>query len=451
MQLGIVIVSGLKEIGANKVRAALSMLGIVLGVSSLVASSALVKGMENGMKEALVAIGGVEKVDVYETEVPAHQDHLADQAVGCTLRDVLALQQSAPLIRLVTPEIRLTDVVLTRGERSFVPWSFIGTSSTALEMNHQALSHGRMFSEVDDELARNVCVIGTAIRDALFGSPEQTGGEIIPIGERININSEPFTIIGLLQHCESQQERRERQQAAKKTSAGLRVLGITTPERRRAAHIFDNKNATIYAPLRTVRMKLRPVYDREDSINARLTSFSFQVCDVGLMEQSLQQAQNVLLQTHRGIADFALHTQENWDGTANQAARNARWSGGIIAAISLLVGGLNIVNIMLAGINERVREIGIRKAVGATSVHVFMEFLSESIVIALIGGLAGLVTAYSLVQILAALSPLENAPVITWEALALAFACSAAVGLLAGLMPSFRAARLNPVAAIRNE
>jgi putative ABC transport system permease protein len=126
-------------------------------------------------------------------------------------------------------------------------------------------------------------------------------------------------------------------------------------------------------------------------------------------------------------------------------------SGGIISAISLLVGGIGIMNIMLASITERIREIGIRKAVGASNFNVFVQIIVESVVIAVMGGIAGLVASYGLVQILAVVSPTENTPVITVDSMGVAFIFSALVGVLAGLIPAFRAAKLHPIQALRYE
>jgi putative ABC transport system permease protein len=135
----------------------------------------------------------------------------------------------------------------------------------------------------------------------------------------------------------------------------------------------------------------------------------------------------------------------------NIAIRNARMSGGIIAAISLLVGGIGIMNIMLASITERVREIGLRKAVGATTLSIFTQILVESIVIGVIGGLAGLAVSYGFVRVLADLTPTGNSPVITMESMGMAFAFSACVGLLAGLIPAVKASKLDPIQALRYE
>jgi putative ABC transport system permease protein len=124
-------------------------------------------------------------------------------------------------------------------------------------------------------------------------------------------------------------------------------------------------------------------------------------------------------------------------------------SGGIIAGISLLVGGIGIMNIMLASISERIREIGIRKAVGAGSGDVFIQILIESTVIAIVGGATGLATSFGLIKLIGIITPTDNAPVITIGSMALAFGASVGIGILAGLIPAFKAARMNVIQALR--
>src|SRR5262249_51326632 len=131
------------------------------------------------------------------------------------------------------------------------------------------------------------------------------------------------------------------------------------------------------------------------------------------LESSLQQARNVLMLTHRGIEDFNFRTQENQLESIDQQIRNARMSGGVIAVISLLVGGIGIMNIMLASINERIREIGICKAVGATALAIFTQVLIESVVIALLGAALGVAASFGFVKLLEQISPTSNTPVIT--------------------------------------
>lgn len=478
-QLDTTVLAGLREIWAHKFRSLLTMLGIILGVSSLVAMSALVKGMEKGAKEALIAIGGLQKLRVEPNDVPIEQRHLMDQAVGITMNDVRALQASAPLVTRLSPEMRLNATITARN-KSFRAWNCVGVWAVAAEMNEHVIEHGRMLNELDDEMARNVCVIGTATRDELWGSPEKAGREINPVGETISINGLPFTVVGMFQHYESETERKAREfaklQAAKKKDSGVsRDRGWGGGGRRRGGGVFMFKNSTVYIPLNTMWMKFRSGMASGSSgwggrggggrssfistnatagmivVDPRLSVLEVKIASSDLLPEALQQIQNVLLSTHKGIEDFSLETRQDWADQIDTFIHNARLSGGLIAGISLLVGGIGIMNIMLASITERVREIGIRKSVGASTADIFIQILVESVVIAVLGGLVGVTTSFALVQMLSSFSPTDNEPIITGTAMAVAFGFSVLVGILAGVFPAIKAARMNPIQALRYE
>jgi len=461
----ITIQTGLREIWAHKFRSLLTMLGIILGVSSLVAMSALVAGMEKGAREALIALGGLEKVRVEAQELPVEQRHLSDEAVGITMKDVWALKQGAPLITRISPEMRLPATLSANGKR-FRPWNCVGVWPVAVEMNEHVVEYGRMFNELDDEMARSVCVIGTATRNELWGDPEKIGREINPVGDTIFVNGVPFTVIGMFQHYESEQDRKARELA--KAQAGQPPAAAVVRNRgwggRSGGGVFAFKNRTVYFPLNTVWMKFRsgatwaalnsggsggtPAGATGDP---RLSSLEVKVTSVDLLTEALQQIRNVLMSTHKGIEDFTFRTQEDWAEQIKTFIHNARMSGGLIAGISLLVGGIGIMNIMLASISERVREIGIRKSVGASTSDIFIQILVESVVIAVLGGLAGLVTSFALIKMIRSFSPTGNVPIVTLTALAVAFGFSALVGVVAGIFPAIKAAKLNPIQALRYE
>ena len=455
MNLYNAILIGLKDIWAHKFRTLLTMLGIVLGVSSLVAMAAVITGMEKGMKESMIAMGGLDKVRIDDEDVPVWQDHLRDQSPGRLIRDVYALQASAPLVKTISPEMRLdwrSTRVTSKGKTASTS-EIVGVWPAVLEMNLYELEHGRFFCDLDEEFANSVCVIGTGVRDQLFGSPEQTGETIVPIGKTIQIGGQPFTIVGMFRHYESEQERKLKELAKKQqqeTKGGVkRQRGWSGAKKWGDA--FWRKNNVVYMPLNTAWIKFRAASNEDGTPDPRLTDIDIKIADLDLLEPALQQARNVMLTMHNGIVDFEFETEENQINDIRTRIRNMRISQGVIAGLSLLVGGIGIMNIMLASINERIREIGTCKAVGASSEAIFTQILVESIAVALIGAVVGLAFSFVLVELIELASPAQNSPIITTPPMLLAVAFSALVGVVAGIFPAYKAAGLHPIQALRDE
>ena len=191
-------------------------------------------------------------------------------------------------------------------------------------------------------------------------------------------------------------------------------------------------------PLNTMWMKLKAGQTNLPPM-PRLTGLEIRIRDVDRINAALTQIRNTLLVNHRGIEDFAFRTQEDWADQIQVSVRNARLSGGLIAGISLFVGGIGIMNIM----------IGIRKAVGAGAFDIFTQIVVESVTIAVVGGFLGLGFSRAVVWLISEMTPTDNAPIITWGAMLFAFAFSALIGVLAGLFPALKAARMNVIQSLR--
>jgi len=261
---------------------------------------------------------------------------------------VVALKASAPLVNRLSPEMR-SPASLSANGKAFRPWNMAGVWPVALEMNEHEIAYGRMFNELDDEMARSVCVIGTATRDELWGAPEKVGREIIPVGETLFINHVPFTIIGMFKHYESEQERKAREYALAHPvepdkGAVKRDRGRGGGRKRGNNFVFYLKNATVYIPLNTMWMKFRagavftgynsapPAPRRRPRPRSAPVFARTKNCKRRCAARALQQIRNVLMCTHKGIEDFSFRTQEDWAEQINTFIRNARLSGGLIAA-----------------------------------------------------------------------------------------------------------------------
>lgn len=445
MNLWLGLIMGFKEIWAHKFRSFLTMLGVILGVASLLSMFSLTAGMARGMREYMTQVGGIEFVGVITQEVPPHQEYLWEISPGRTIMDAEAIAKAKNLVTYVSPVVDISANVVAGAE------NFRGEVKGAwpdyMPINKHKVEVGRDLSWLDVEAAQHVAVIGRSVVDKLW--PDIPGYNAV--GETITINLRPFRVIGIFEYYERDEDKRRRE-------LGLTAGGPAASGRRRTeggwgrGGPFGRKNSQIVIPITTAFYEFRSanlVGKEDQGPNNKLDALVFQIADTTRFHETLDRVTEILKVTHRGIEDFGFDTREEWFDRIEQNVRSVRASGGLIAGISLIVGGIGITNIMLASITERIREIGVRRAVGAKGRDIFVQIVVESAVIGFIGGLLGLIASLGVMRLLVAISPVENAPVLELNNVLISFSFAVVIGVISGLYPAWKAARIEPIEALR--
>jgi len=391
---------------ANKMRSLLTMLGIIIGVAAVIAMMALGQGAQVAVKKSIQSMGN-NLLSVFPGQFRGPGSSLG-QARPLSLDDAVAIGSSIPGVVAVAPEMN-RNAQVKHEEKS---WNthVVGTTPDYQGVRNFPLASGAFFGETDLAGKRKVCVIGETVRQNLFDEGED------PLGQTIKINRVNFTVIGLL---------------GKKGSAG-----------------FSDQDDQIMVPLTTAIARLFG-----GSRNRGLSTISVQATSESAMPGVQDQIASMLRREHKlgpqDEDDFMVRSQTEILKAMQSTTQTFTFLLAGIALVSLLVGGIGIMNIMLVSVTERTREIGVRKAVGARPSDILGQFLIESVVLSLVGGVIGILLGVVGAQLLSQLAGWNT--LILPGSILLAFLFSSSVGVFFGYYPARRAAGMDPIVALRWE
>lgn len=400
---------GLGQIWAHKLRSLLSLLSVFLGVASLIVIMGFINGLFVGWEANIYESGGIEKVAIFDDYLPKYQRQMKSLSRGKTLADAEAIRALCHNITAVSPEIDLDSTLIAHAKTYSVRTQ--GVTPGIFPINRYEVVKGRLITDRDVQERKQVAVIGQTVNEMLFVK----SGD--PIGQSISINGVTFTVVGLL----------------KKYSL---IRGDYDA--------LETKNQIAFIPITTLQ-------DRFNS-SPKLTWLNVQVKDLTYMSQTVQEITNVLSHTHRGLKDFRVDTAADELADFNSTKGGFEFAGQAIGLVTLLIGGVGITNLMLASVSERMREIGICKAVGATGTDIFVQVLAEAICLSGIGGAMGVgVGALAVAVLQSYMTGSMFSPVFSLMAGIVGFGFSLVIGSVAGVYPAFQASRLDPIEALRYE
>jgi putative ABC transport system permease protein len=389
----------------NKMRSVLTALGIIIGVAAVIA----MVGIGDGAKaqvEAQIASLGRNVIIIMAGSVTSSGIHTGWGSAG-TLKidDALAIQRELPDVTVVSPEIRSSAQVAAGNQNWFT--QILGESEDYFDLRAWPLEAGASFSSQDVRSANKVCIVGRTIAKQLYSGEE-------PLGQIIRVKGVPFTIVGVL------------------SSKGLSVMG-------------QDQDDVIVMPYTSAMKRVVG--------GTTFRGINIQVSGPAALATTQQQIISLLRQRH-GIHpgkddDFTVRTQEEIAAMATSTSRVMSALLGAIASVSLVVGGIGIMNIMLVSVTERTREIGIRMAVGAHGGDILLQFLIEAVALSSAGGIIGIILGITTSKILSSVA--HWPALVSVSSIVVAFLFSAAVGIFFGFYPARKASRLDPIEALRYE
>jgi len=402
--IGEVVRAALASLRANTLRSLLTMLGIIIGVAAVIAMIALGKGAEGAVKDRIARLG--------TTTLQINPQHVRQGGIGTasfaklTYDDVKAIEERALSIAGVTPQQDRNLQVVWRNKNTNV--QVTGTTPNFLDVRGFSIDVGSMFTAADDQGRQRVAVLGADVLPLL----DMTDPQAI-LGEPIRISGRLFRVIGVL---------------ARKGATG-----------------FGDNDEQILIPFGTGRFRLFGT-DRINDIWARVVAPESVDVAMGEIQTALRRSHRL---SESGPNDFSIRNQADILSTLSETTETFTTLLAGIAAVSLLVGGIGIMNIMLVSVTERTREIGIRKALGATRGNILLQFLVEAVVLCIAGGIVGIGLGAGTSSVLRLSFGWQTA--LNTPALVIAFGFAAAVGMVFGVWPARRAAVLDPIEALRHE
>jgi putative ABC transport system permease protein len=394
---------------ANRLRSALTMLGILIGVAAVILLVAVGNGSSQAVQKRIEALGtnGLIVFRQFNRGAGGARNGTQSRPSQLTLNDVKALEDKSanPDLKQIAPAVNVSGATGSYEGNTYSPSSFVGTTPNYEEIRNYSIADGRFFNNEDNSQGAKVVVLGQTVVANLFGVNAN------PLGETVQFNRTSFQVIGVL---------------AKKGTNGA-----------------QDQDDVVIAPLTTIQENLTGITPNVNQIAIEATSRN-------VMDAAQAEITSTLLASHKitnGRPDFNVLNQGTLLDTSNSTNRVFTVLLGAVAAISLLVGGIGVMNIMLVTVTERTREIGIRKAIGAQKRDILSQFLVEAVLLSMLGGIVGVIAglAGSKFKIVGV------APVVQPYSVFLAFGVAVAVGLFFGLYPANRAASLRPIEALRYE
>lgn len=391
----------------NKVRSGLTVLGIIIGIGSVIAMISIGQGAKGTIEASIQSLGSnlVLVMPGAQRGVGTQVSAGRGSAQTLTQEDADALKSEIPLASGVAPELTSRYQITALGTNTNT--QVVGTVADYPTIRNIEIEEGSFISDQNSRSLAKVAVLGPTVRDDLFGEGDN------PIGQTVRINSIQFKIIGV---------------AKAKGGSG-----------------FNNPDNTVYIPLTTAQRFLAG--------NTSVSQISVQAVDQDSMADLQAQITDLLLQRHNisdpTRADFSTLNQADIVATASSVTDTFTILLAAVASISLVVGGIGIMNMMLTTVTERTREIGLRKAIGAKRKDINRQFLSEAILLTFSGGLMGIVFGWTASLLVSHFGGIATS--ISMYSILLAFGVSAAIGIVFGYYPASRAAKLNPIEALRFE